>query len=246
MAVNAPAAVITPLFELAPGVELVLASASPRRRQFLAEWGVPFVVLPAGDAEPAPLPGEVPAAYAGRMAAAKARAVAAALAMEGLRGMPLVLAADTVVAADQNILGKPVGAGQALDMLRRLNGRVHEVASAVCLLLPQGCGQPVPDSQPHVRESAWGGWRQLSFSDVSRVAFHRWPDAVLRAYVATGEPADKAGAYAVQGQGATLVARVEGAWSTVVGLPVTLLARLLLRLGLMRPCASSPQGAPVP
>ena len=87
-----------------------------------------------------------------------------------------------------------------------------------------------------VRQSC--GTEELIFSDVSRVYFHPWPENVLRAYVDTGEPHDKAGAYAIQGQGAFLVDRIEGSWSTVVGLPVTQLAHLLLNRGFMKPCTS--------
>ena len=153
-------------------------------------------------------------------------------------------------------------------MLSRLSGRGHEVISAVCLLLPATPESATPGApgaahgtfamgttgavsttgamgatgaaQSHSPQGAAATEpEELVFSDTSRVFFHPWPEAVLRAYVATDEPCDKAGAYAIQGQGAFLVDRVEGSWSTVVGLPVTQLAALLLRRGLMLPGGGS-------
>lgn len=242
-----PGMPLRPLFTLHDGLELVLASASPRRRQFMAEWGLPFQTLCADAPEPRPEPGEMPDAYTRRAAVAKARAVAHCLAAAPRFAAAqhcLVLAADTVVAVDGDILGKPENPGHALRMLERLNGRGHEVISAVCLLAPDAAesgATPLAEgasAAPEVQECSFGLWRQLVFSDMSRVFFCRWPCSVLRAYVRTGEPADKAGAYAVQGQGAALVERVEGSWSTVVGLPVTMLAGLLLRRGLMSPAAA--------
>ena len=211
-----------PLFTLRPGCRLVLASASPRRRQFLEEWGLPFTLAQPTGAEPRPAPGETPEAYTCRAAAAKATAASQGLAATE-RGPSLVLAADTVVALEGDILGKPRDRAHALEMLLRLNGREHTVVSAVCLTPPQGT----------VRV----------FSDVSRVRFGRWPEAALRAYAHTGEPDDKAGAYAIQGQGAFLVDRVEGSWSTVVGLPLAPLAQALLAMGWMRPADGHGQGA---
>ncbi|WP_337770819.1 Maf family protein, partial [Desulfovibrio piger] len=111
---------LRPLFVLRPGIRLVLASASPRRRQFMDEWGLPYTVVRPAGVEPRPGHGESPAAYALRAATAKARAVAAS-ADAGADG--LILAADTVVALDSDILGKPADDTDALDMLRRLSGR---------------------------------------------------------------------------------------------------------------------------
>ncbi|MBQ3060633.1 MAG: septum formation protein Maf [Desulfovibrio sp.] len=205
---------MVPLFRLAPGLRLLLASASPRRRQFLEEWGLPFTLVRPGGIEPSPASGETPAAYACRAARAKAHAAAASLTAQERTGS-LILSADTVVTLTDDILGKPHDAAHALTMLERLAGRDHNVISAVCLLLPDG--------------------QEELFSDVSRVFFHPWPRSVLQAYTASGEPDDKAGAYAIQGQGAFLVERIEGSWSTVVGLPVTPLARILLERGCMLP-----------
>ena len=275
-----------PLFTLTEGFRLVLASGSPRRRLFLSEWGLPFELARPDGAEPLPLPGEQPDAYTRRAAAAKAYAVAASLDRTGARASAstqdkaIILSADTVVAVDGDILGKPHDAAHALAMLQRLTGRGHEVISAVCLLLPPPAGTPeetsgtapgtapgntsgdaccntsgtapgntsgaTPDRAPYTTHSADNtaacqgcSAEELIFSDTSRVYFHPWPESVLRAYVDTGEPHDKAGSYAIQGQGAFLVDRIEGSWSTVVGLPVTQLAHLLLHRGFMRPCASS-------
>ena len=216
---------LQPLFLLRPGIRLVLASASPRRRQFMDEWGLPYTIVRPTGVEPRPEHGETPAAYALRAATAKARAVAASA---DAGADDLILAADTVVAlghdilgkpADDadalDILGKPADDADALDMLRRLSGREHEVITGVCCLFPDGSS--------------------AGFADTSAVRFHAWPEDVLRAYVRSGEPADKAGAYAIQGQGAFLVESVHGSWSTVVGLPVSRLAALLLEGGWMRP-----------
>lgn len=207
-----------PLFRLAPGLKLILASASPRRRQFLEEWGLPFVAAPPAGVEPLPEVNEQPDAYTRRAAHAKALAAERRL-DPATRARALILAADTVVALEGDILGKPRHEAHALEMLTRLAGREHDVISAVCLLPPLG----------------WPGGPCELFSDMSRVFFHAWPRPVLAAYARTREPDDKAGAYAIQGQGAFLAERVEGSWSTVVGLPVTPLARILLKRGLIFP-----------
>lgn len=252
---------LRPLFRMASGLELLLASASPRRRQFLHEWGIPFRLALTSAEEPRPEPGESPEAYTRRAAMAKALASGNAVyqqcaaAGEWATGeqaagnqnlQPVILAADTVVAVDGDILGKPENPAHAMRMIERLNGRGHEVISAVCLLLPADAADatgpmaaaaagPVP--RPAIEESLSGPFRMLTFSDTSRVFFHRWPQPVLQAYADTGEPDDKAGAYAIQGQGAVLVERVDGSWSTVVGLPVTQLAQVMLDKGLILPCA---------
>lgn len=227
-----------PLFQLSAGYDLVLASGSPRRRQFLNEWGLPFRLLLAESDEPRPMQGESPEAYTRRAATAKALAVGQQLPQAtSAASKPVILAADTVVAINGDILGKPENPAHALSMLKRLNGAGHEVISAVCLLLPLQCAAPEATALPglHMQEAVSGPFRMLSFSDVSRVYFHHWPQPVLQAYVDTGEPADKAGAYAIQGQGSVLVERMEGSWSTVVGLPVTPLAQVMISLGIMQP-----------
>ena len=182
--------------------------------------------------------GESPEAYTRRAATAKALAVGQQLPQAAsAASKPVILAADTVVAINGDILGKPENPAHALSMLDRLNGVGHEVISAVCLLLPLQCAAPVATALPglHLQEAVSGPFRMLSFSDVSRVYFHHWPQTVLQAYVDTGEPDDKAGAYAIQGQGSVLVERMEGSWSTVVGLPVTPLAQVMISLGIMQP-----------
>ena len=238
---------LRPLFRMASGLELLLASASPRRRQFLTEWESPSVWPSQSADEPRPELGESPEAYTRRAATAKALASGHAVGQQGAASglQPVILAADTVVAVDGDILGKPENPAHALRMLERLNGRGHEVISAVCLLLPadaafgaaHATGPAGSNTDMNVDECSVDSFRMLSFSDTSRVFLHRWPQPVLQAYLDTGEPHDKAGAYAIQGQGAVLVERVDGSWSTVVGLPVTQLAQVMLERGLMLPCA---------
>ena len=217
---------IIPLFQLQNDIELVLASGSPRRQEFLRQWGLPYRVVRPHGVEPHPVPGQDPVHYTIEAACAKARA-----ALQGLDGetgkCPLVMAADTIVSIDGKILGKPYNGDEALAMLTLLTGRAHSVTSAVCL--------------EYLQKDQTGktSVREICFSDSASVHFHAWPEHVLAAYVATHEPDDKAGAYAIQGQGACLVERIEGSWSTVVGLPLTLLAQQLISLGVMKPVQGS-------
>ena len=148
-----------PLFRLKAGASLVLASGSPRRRDFLAAWGVPFLIRPAA-AEPDPEPGEDPRAFVARSASAKLEA-------SGWSAGELVVAADTVVVHGGRVLGKPAGEADALGMLKSLAGQVHEVMTGVALRLPDGARE--------------------AFADVCRVSFHPWDEAMLAAYAATGE-----------------------------------------------------------
>jgi septum formation protein len=178
---------------------LVLASGSPRRRQLLEMLGLRPVVTPSRVQE-IPLPREAPAAYARRLARDKARAVPG----------ELVLGADTIVVLDGDVLEKPRDPEDAVAMLLRLQGRRHEVITAVCL---------VADGVEH--EAA----------DTTAVVFRPADEALLRAYVATGEPMDKAGAYGIQGYGAALVERVEGDFFSVMGLPLRLVLDLMARAG---------------
>ena len=141
-----------------------------------------------------------------RLALRKARAVAAS------RSDAVVLAADTEVVIDGRALGKPADAADAAAMLRTLRGRTHEVMTGVALV-------------------AAGGTQHASETVISRVAMADYPDAALDAYVATGEPLDKAGAYAIQGRGSVLVAAFEGSRSNIVGLPLATTATLLRRFG---------------
>lgn len=185
---------------------LVLASASPRRSEILSTLGLLHTVEAAA-ADEVVLPGESPEAHVERLARAKAEAVAGGAAAD-----VWVLAGDTVVTLDREILGKPRDREDAVGMLLRLQGRTHRVVSGLALRRRDG---PV-----------FSGWEA---ADVTFRAFDR---AFAEEYVATGEPMDKAGAYGIQGRGAVLVTRVEGDYTAVVGLPVALLVRLLDEAGM--------------
>ena len=182
---------------------LVLASASPRRAQILRSLGVTFRVHVANVAESLE-PGEGARAAAERLARKKALAVAA------LETMLPVLAADTLVVCDDEALGKPASEDDAAFMLRRLAGRDHEVVTGVCL--------------------AHAG-RVLAGIESSLVRFAPLADVEITAYVATGEPLDKAGGYHIDGRGALFVESVTGSPSNVAGLPVRLVARLFAQAG---------------
>lgn len=165
--------------------------------------GIPYrAIVP--DVDEAVLPGEAPEAYVVRLARAKAVAGA------GQAPGDVVLAADTTVVLDREIFGKPVSRADAVAMLSRLQGRTHEVMTAVAVAR---------------------GDAMLDALDVSRVTFRPADEEMLVAYAATGEPLDKAGAYAVQGRGAALIARVEGDFFGVMGLPLGLTLDLLERFG---------------
>lgn len=183
--------------------QLVLASASPRRAQILRSLGVRFRVHVANVDESLE-PGEGARAAAERLARKKALAVAA------LETMLPVLAADTLVVCDDEALGKPASEDDAAFMLRRLAGRDHEVVTGVCL--------------------AHAG-RVLAGIDISLVRFAPLADGEITAYVATGEPLDKAGGYHIDGRGALFVESVTGSPSNVAGLPVRLVARLFAEAG---------------
>jgi septum formation protein len=184
---------------------LVLASQSPRRRELLAQLGVALEVRPA-HADESQAPGEAPRAYVLRVARDKARAVPG----------DLVLAADTAVVLGDEILGKPADAADARRMLAALSGTVHEVLTAVV-----------------VRRAAPA--LELDAVVATRVRFASLSPAQLDWYVATGEPLDKAGAYAIQGAGGAFVLEVEGSVSNVVGLPLAETAALLGRAGFPLP-----------
>ena len=193
-------------------MRLILASASPRRRELLGRLGLPFEVWPSGIEEPL-APGIPATTIATSLARAKAADVAERL--RAARGAPaLVLGADTLVVLDGQPLGKPASRSDAGAMLRTLRGRSHEVVTAVVL-----------------RDAESGG-REMAEAVVSRVLMRAYTDLEIDAYVATGEPDDKAGAYAVQGTGGSLVSRVEGCYTNVVGLPLRTTARLLRAFGL--------------
>jgi septum formation protein len=187
-----------------PHAPIVLASRSPRRSQLLAQIGVPHEVL-ALDFDEARLPGEAPQAFVERLA--RDKALHARTARTGGR---LLLAADTIVVLDGTIFGKPRDEPGAVGMLRALSGRCHEVMTAVAVC---------------------DGSAVRTAVSVSRVTFRELGEAECRAYWDTGEPADTAGAYAVQGLGAVFIERLEGSYSGVMGLPLFETARLLQAAG---------------
>lgn len=185
--------------------QLILASASPRRRDLLNQIGVRFRVYPV-DVDETPLLNETPEAYVRRIANEKALLAAR------LKGGDLpVLAADTTVIVDEEILGKPKDRNDALAMLRKLAGRTHQVYSAVAL-----------HGERH--------WQVLSITDVT---FRDMDDEEIHAYWQSGEPHDKAGAYAIQGLGAIFVQSISGSFSGVVGLPLFETAALLQAAGIV-------------
>lgn len=186
--------------------DLILASGSPRRRELLAQLGLRFSVR-AVDVDETPRPGEAPEAYVLRLALEKAAAGAAA---EATAPGTLVLAADTIVILDGELLGKPADAAEARQMLGRLAGREHQVATGVAL-----------------RQ----GERVASAVEVSTVRFLPMSAAEIAWYVATGEPMDKAGAYAIQGIGGLFIEALEGNFSNVVGLPLPVVHRLFRAMG---------------
>jgi septum formation protein len=184
---------------------LILASASPRRRELLGLFGVEFDVLPAAIDESLH-DGEDPAGYTVRVAREKAQAVAS-----GAPGR-YVLGSDTTVVLNGECLGKPTDVDHARTMLTRLSGTVHEVLSAVALVHP-------------------GGQVEDCLS-VTRVEFATLPGDWMEAYIASGEPMDKAGAYGIQGEAGIWVRRLDGSYSGVVGLPLFETGELLRRAGL--------------
>lgn len=188
---------------------LHLASASPRRRELLAQIGVPFVTLIASIDETA-LPGEPAERYVERLAREKARAGLAALSDPA---DAVVLGADTAVVLDGRILGKPADRAECLSTLAALSGREHQVLTAVALASAQ---------------------RIESRVVASRVRFRPLRAGEAEAYWATGEPCDKAGSYGIQGLAAVFVSQLEGSYSAVVGLPLCETAQLLGEFGI--PC----------
>lgn len=189
---------------------LVLASASPRRQELLRNAGISFVVHPANVPE-VPFPDEPPRAFAERLAREKAVAVAEQ------RPGEFVLGADTVVLVDGQILGKPCDSADAARMLRLLSGRTHRVITGVCLL----------GTANRERKTGFIDVR----SETTLVAIDPLSDDDIRSYIATGEPMDKAGAYAIQGIASRWISRIEGDYFNVVGLPVALVHRMLREHG---------------
>jgi septum formation protein len=203
---------------------LVLASASPRRRELLAQAGFSFQVHPAHIPED-PYPNEDPIAYVTRLAREKAQAVFAELSSksqsrsqaasgsEDRASTPqqVVLGADTTVTLDDQILGKPENPADAARMLRLLSGRTHRVITGVALVTAE---------------------RTEVAAEATAVRFLTLSDQEIADYIATGEPMDKAGAYAIQGRAARWIPRIEGCYFNVVGLPIALVSTLLESLEL--------------
>ena len=185
---------------------LVLASASPRRRELLTQAGFAFEVRPA-DIPEEPAPGEEPIAYATRLSREKAQAVFNQLSIDPTKNADLaVLGADTIVTLDDHILGKPTDPADAARMLRLLSGRTHRVITGVSLITAQATE---------------------STAEVTSVSFIALSDEEIAAYIATGEPMDKAGAYAIQGRAARWIPRIAGCYFNVVGLPISRVAALM-------------------
>ena len=180
---------------------IVLASASPRRADLLRAAGIPFEIA-AAHVDETLTAGESPEQYARRVAEAKARVVSSRFPNR------LVLAADTVVVVDHHILGKPGGRDDASRMLRLLSGRTHEVMTAVTLASDR---------------------RFETQLEITNVEFALLTDAEIEWYVESGEPMDKAGAYAIQGLASRFIRRIQGSYSNVVGLPIALVYEMLRR-----------------
>ncbi|MDR0839059.1 MAG: Maf family protein [Oscillospiraceae bacterium] len=184
---------------------IILASASPRRRELLSLLGVPFTVITAPVAEPPPDPALSPPENLRAITSAKLAPVAAA------HSADTIIAADTVVVLDNTYFGKPTDSADAARMLRALSGKTHEVYTGVI-----------------VQNAAAAEFAHAR----TRVTFRELSDTAVAAYVATGEPMDKAGAYGIQGAGARLVARIDGDYYNVMGLPLGLLRGMLHNIGL--------------
>ena len=184
-------------------LRIILASQSPRRRELLTLVGIAHEVQPA-DIDESYLPGETPRGHCERLAREKTQVVA------GSAPEALVIGSDTIVVVDGDVLGKPRDASHAAEMLARLSGRSHVVMTAIAV-----------------------NWRGELRSDVVEVGvtFHPITAGEILAYIATREPMDKAGAYGIQGYGATIVERVDGDYFAVMGLPLQRLVRLMAELG---------------
>lgn len=180
---------------------LILASGSPRRHELLLAAGLDHVVRPAEISEER-RPGESPLDFARRMAVEKARAIKAPAG-------DIVLGADTIVRVDDEVFGKPANEEDAVRMLRRLSGREHSVCTGICLL---------------------SAGREIVNIATTKVSFVRLTEDEISAYVRSGEPRDKAGAYAIQGRASKFIGSIEGSYHNVVGLPVALVYSYLKTL----------------
>lgn len=210
---------------------LILASASPRRQDLLRNAGISFIAQPA-DIDETPLPGESARACAERLAQEKA------LAVWRTRPRDVVLGADTIVVVGETILGKPIDGEDAARMLRLLAGRVHSVITGVCIVQAAVSGQWLVASEGRVGHSLQVKEKVLrtedrelrTASETTLVTMNELTESEIRDYAASGEPMDKAGAYAIQGQASRWIPKIEGDYSNVVGLPVALVYRMLSQL----------------
>ena len=204
--------------------QLILASASPRRRQLIRALDIPARIVGSGDDEDAPRPGEPAQSYVQRLALAKARHAAAAPDTRSA----LILGADTAVAIDNAILGKPVDQAHAARMLKLLRGRPHRVVSGIALI----------DAAAGKRSTA---------ARATTVHMRPYADAEIAAYIASGEPYDKAGAYAAQDTAFNPASRIDGCYLNVIGLPLCDVLRLLADFGAparIKPDWRIPDGCP--
>jgi septum formation protein len=202
--------------------ELILASSSPRRQELLREIGIPFQVHAANINEDQ-MPGEPPINYALRLAREKAQAVATQYPQS------YVLGADTIVVLNGEVLGKPKDHADAARMLRLLSGHSHEVTTAVSLIAPSTIS---PNTIPS--EKVAQGTLAETRASTTKVFFREIAEPEIQQYVAGGEPMDKAGAYAIQGGASRWTDRIEGEFSNVVGLPLSLVTEMLKITGLMK------------
>ena len=188
---------------------LLLASASPRRQKFLTDLGIEFTALPA-DIDETPASNECPDAYAMRMAQSKALFIS--------RTHPdhYIIGSDTIISLDNNILGKPTDSIQAFHYLKQMQGRAHKVITGLALICKQQN-------------------TSITLSETTEVTFDHFPDDLLKAYINTGEPMDKAGAYALQGVGSFLVKTINGSSTNVIGLPLNTCISILLQENIISP-----------
>lgn len=191
---------------------LILASASPRRKDLLESSGVIFEIIPSTFEEPLPESGQRPEEYAKYLAASKAENIAFN------NKDSYVIGADTIVVERKNILGKPKNREDAVRMLSTLTGKTHRVITGCAIICPDG--------------------EKITFHAITEVDFVDCSIEVLKAYAATGESDDKAGAYAIQGKGAFLVKEVRGSYTNVVGLPLARMIETLVQCEILTPSSS--------
>ncbi len=189
---------------------IVLASGSPRRKDYLEKYNLQFQIV-TGDVDEAVIPGEQPSAFASRMAKEKAAAV-----VQKCGENAVIIAADTIVVFEDKILGKPNSMNGVLPMLKQLNGKVHQVITAY---------QVIDKAEK----------QEVNRSVTTEVCFNKLSDQLLKSYAQSEEPLDKAGAYSIQGLGTVLVHSIKGSYNNVVGLPIEVLLQDLIDFGVISP-----------